>query len=173
SPVVPPNQTFDGTAIPVTYHVSNLGLAPTDIENWTDTIWLTTDKTRPNTTKGDFLLATVPHNGLLGKDPTVIAPPTGYDVSTSVTLPKHIVGEYFITPWSDTFDAVHKSTQSFNVNLDDKTQLNNDNYKARPITVLLTPPADLVVTSVSPQATAVGGDSYTVTWTVQNQGTSP
>src|SRR5208283_1619801 len=29
------------------------------------------------------------------------------------------------------------------------------------------------VTSVTPQATAVGGDPFTVNWTVQNQGTSP
>ena len=43
---------------------------------------------------------------------------------------------------------------------------------ATPITVLLTPPPDLVVTSVTPQATAVGGNAYTVNWTVQNQGTS-
>src|SRR5262249_7445529 len=34
----------------------------------------------------------------------------------------------------------------------------------------LTPPPDLVVTSVTPQATAVGGDDFTVFWTVQNQG---
>src|SRR5262249_24704791 len=40
-------------------------------------------------------------------------------------------------------------------------------------TVLLTPPPDLVVTNVAPPATTVGGDSYTVQWTVQNQGTSP
>lgn len=90
-----------------------------------------------------------------------------------MTLPKHITGQYFITPWSDTFDVVLKSTQDANVNPDDPNQLNNDNYKARPITVLLTPPPDLIVTQVSPQATAVGGDSFTVAWTVTNQGTSP
>src|SRR5262249_31436392 len=50
---------------------------------------------------------------------------------------------------------------------------NNDNWKARPITVLLTPPPDLVVSSVTPQPTAVGGDAFTVRWTVTNQGTSP
>ena len=171
--VVAPNQTFDGKTIPVTYHVSNLGLGPTNVTSWTDTIWLTTDKTRPNTTKGDVLLATIPHTGLLGNDPTVISPPTGYDVTAMVTLPKHIVGQYYITAWSDSFDVVLKSTLDANINPDDPNQLNNDNYKARPITVLLTPPPDLVVTSVAPQATAVGGDSYAVTWTVTNQGTSP
>ncbi len=75
------------------------------------------------------------------------------------------------TAWSDTFDVVLKSTQDINVNPDDPTELNNSNYKARPITILLRPPPDLVVTEVTPQATAVGGDSFSVSWTVQNQGT--
>lgn len=120
-----------------------------------------------------MLLATLPHTGLLGNDPSIISPPTGYDVTTQVTLPKHISGQYYITAWTDAFDVVHKSTQSGNVNPDDPNQLNNDNYRARPITVLLTPPPDLVVTAVTPQATAVGGDAFTVQWTVQNKGTSP
>src|SRR5262249_30207899 len=50
---------------------------------------------------------------------------------------------------------------------------NNDNWKARAITVLLTPPPDLIVTEVVPPPTAVGGDSFTVSWTVLNKGTSP
>src|SRR5262249_39051181 len=52
----------------------------------------------------------------------------------------------------------------------DPNQLYSDNYKARPITVLLTPPPDLVVTSVKPDAQAVGGGPFTVRWTVRNQG---
>ncbi|MCB1942193.1 MAG: hypothetical protein KDI53_09175, partial [Candidatus Accumulibacter sp.] len=171
--VTAPNQTFDGTTIDVSYHVSNLGLENTDRANWTDTIWLTRDATRPNVTKGDVLLATLPHAGVLGNDPSIISPPVSYDVSTQVTLPKHIAGQFYITAWSDSFDVVLKSTQDVNVNPDDPGQLNNDNYKARPITVLLTPPPDLVVTVVTPQASAVGGDDFTVQWTVQNKGTSP
>ncbi|MEI9924484.1 MAG: hypothetical protein WDN50_13970 [Bradyrhizobium sp.] len=68
---------------------------------------------------------------------------------------------------------VYKSTQDININPDDPNRSNNDNYKARPITVLLTPPPDLVVTAVAPQATGIGGDSFTVSWTVQNQGSNP
>ena len=36
--------------------------------------------------------------------------------------------------------------------------------------MLPTPPADLIVTDVSAPATAVGGDTVTIGWTVQNQG---
>ena len=58
------------------------------------------------------------------------------------------------------------------VNPDAPNEIDNNNYKARPITVLLTPPPDLVVTSVVPTAQAVGGDPFTVRWTVQNHGQS-
>ena len=152
--------------------MSNLGLGPTDVANWTDTIWLTTDPKRPNPSKGDVLLATLPHDGTLGNSSSVITPPQSYTVSTTVTLPEHITGQYYITAWADSFNVVLKNTLDVNVNPDDPNQLNNDNYNDTPINVLLTPPPDLVVTSVTPQTTAVGGDPFTVSWTVQNQGTS-
>ena len=57
---------------------------------------------------------------------------------------------------------VLKSTLDVNINPDDPNELNNDNYKARPITVLLTPPPDLVVTNGHAPADGVGGDDYTV-----------
>ena len=168
SQVVAPDQAVDGSTFAVTYHVANLGLEATDKTTWTDTIWLTHDKTRPNPSKGDVLLATVVHNGALGDDPSVITQPTSYDNTVTVTLPKHISGQYFITAWTDTLDAVYKSTQNANVNPDDPTAINSDNFKARAISILPSPPADLVVTSVSPQAVAVGGDDYKVVWTVKN-----
>ena len=57
---------------------------------------------------------------------------------------------------------VLEDTFRTSLNPDDPNELNNNNYKARPITVLLTPPPDLVVTSVVPDATAPGGDPFTV-----------
>jgi YD repeat-containing protein len=170
SAVAAPDQALDGATVSVQYTVSNLGLGPTDVANWTDTIWLCTDIKRPNPSRGDVLLATLPHSGLLGNDPSVLDPPQSYTVNTTVTLPTHITGQYFITPWADSLDNVLKSTQSGNVNTDDPFELNNDNYKARPITILLTPPPDLVVSAIAPQPTGVGGDSFTVQWTVTNQG---
>ena len=108
--VVAPDQAHDGDKITVSYTVTNKGLEPTDQTSWLDQIWLTRDKTRPNVSKGDVLLATIPHTGVLGDDPSVIAPPTSYNVTATVTLPKHISGQFYITPWSDSFDVVHKST---------------------------------------------------------------
>src|SRR4029077_7269426 len=163
--------TYDGTAIAVQYTVSNRGLASTNVPDWTDTIWLQPVSEvsngvipRPNVSRGDVLLATLPHQGTLGNEPGVLTPPASYTVSTTVTLPKHISGQFYITPWADSLDEVVKDTLNVNVNPDDPHELNNDNWKAWPITVLLTPPPDLVVTSVGAPATAAGGDDYAVNW---------
>ncbi len=173
SNVAVPAQAFDGETITVQYTVSNLGLGPTDVADWTDTIWLSADETIPNTSKGDVLLATLPHDGILGNSSSVITPPQSYTVSTTVTLPEHIKGQYYITAWADSFNEVLKVTLDANINPNDPNQLYSDNYNSAPTKILLTPPADLVVTAVTPQPTAVGGDDYSVSWTVQNQGTSP
>src|SRR5205823_5781784 len=72
----------------------------------------------------------------------------------------------------DAYDAVLEETLSSNINPDDPNEFDNNNYKARPITVLLTPPPDLVVTAASTTPAATdAGTSLTVRWTVQNQGT--
>src|SRR5262249_39792065 len=73
-------------------------------------------------------------------------------------------------PWSDTYDVVLEDTFSNNINPDDPNELDNNNYKARPITVLLTSAPDLVVSSVTASAEAAAGTSFTVRWTVKNQG---
>src|SRR5206468_1876748 len=70
----------------------------------------------------------------------------------------------------DPYDVVTEDTFTANINPDDPTQLDNNNYKARSITVFTTPPADLTVTSVSADSQAVGGDSFHVAWTVKNVG---
>ena len=83
-------------------------------------------------TKGDVLLATVAHNGIIGNDPSVITLPTGYDVTVTVTLPKHISGQFYITAWSDTFDVVYKITQSTHTNPDDPTQAQQRQLQGAP-----------------------------------------
>ncbi|MBW8892121.1 MAG: hypothetical protein JF617_08165, partial [Burkholderiales bacterium] len=79
-------------------------------------------------------------------------------------------GNYFITVWSDTYDAILEDTLSSNINPDDPTQIDNNNYKARPIAVLGITPPDLVVTSVTAPPSAVATGSYSFSYTVKNRG---
>ncbi len=60
--VAAPDQAYDGSTITVSYTVTNKGLNTTNVSNWNDTIWLAHDPKRPGTSKGDVLLATIPHS---------------------------------------------------------------------------------------------------------------
>ncbi|QNM95072.1 CARDB domain-containing protein [Chitinimonas koreensis] len=67
--VVAPDQAVHGASVEVRYQVSNRGSAVTRAESatvsgWTDTIWLSRDKTRPGK-PGDVLIGTVRHEGHL------------------------------------------------------------------------------------------------------------
>ncbi|WP_422665759.1 CARDB domain-containing protein (plasmid) [Anabaena sp. PCC 7938] len=168
SQVIAPTQAFEGSQIKVRYTVTNLGIGETDRDSWTDTIWLTRDKNRPSPTNSegnaeDILLTNVGHSGLLKVGEK-------YEAEVNVLIPGQITGEWYITAWSDAYNVVLEDTFDINTNPDDPTELDNNNYKARPITILLTPPPDLVVTSVTPTTQAVGGQPFSVSWTVQNQG---
>ena len=59
-----------------------------------------------------------------------------------------------------------------NINPDDPHEIDNNNYKARAITIIALPipEPDLVVESVDVAPHAYGGELYTVTWTVRNVG---
>lgn len=168
SQVVAPTQAFEGSKIKVRYTVTNLGIGETDRDSWTDTIWLTRDKNRPSPANReggaeDILLTNVGHNGSLKVGEK-------YEAQVDVIIPGQISGEWYITAWSDAYNVVLEDTFDINTNPDDPTELDNNNYKARPITILLTPPPDLVVTTVAPTTQAVGGQPFSVSWTVQNQG---
>ncbi|MFC1783644.1 DVUA0089 family protein, partial [Planctomycetota bacterium] len=175
--VVAPTQSIIGAEIEVRYTVTNLGTGATNINIWTDMIWLARDKNRPHAGAGDILLKTISHTGVLDVS-------AGYDVITNVTIPDGLIsGTYYITPWTDPYGIVLEDTLANNVNPDDPHEIDNNNYKARAIAIIgvdpkpdpkpkpdpIIPP-DLVVQSVVCDEMAEGGGPFTVSWTVTNQG---
>ena len=166
SNVVAPDQEIAGSTFNVSFTVTNLGAGPTLVDTWTDSVWLTRDKTRPIPAQGDILLTQVTHTGTLG----VLA---GYDETLSVTLPDNLdPGTYYVTPWTDLYSAVLQDELAVNVNPDDPNNFQNDNYKALAITILA-PLPDLVVSSITAPASAHGGDNVNISWTVTNTGNGP
>ena len=166
SNVVAPTQEIAGSTFNVSYTVTNLGDADgtTLVDSWTDSVWLTRDKTRPIPGQGDILLTEVAHTGALVNK-------AGYDNTVSVTLPDNLdPGTYYITPWTDLYSAVLQDSLAVNVNPDDPNNLNSENYKAQQIQILA-PLPDLQVTTVKAPSSAKGGDTITVSWTVANTGT--
>src|SRR5262249_27802700 len=110
SDVIVPTQVIAGSTFNVTYTVTNLGAGPTLVNTWTESVWLTRDKTRPIPAKGDILLTQFTHTGgLIVK--------AGYDNTVSVTLPGNLdPGTYYVTPWTDLYSTVLQDTLAVNVN---------------------------------------------------------
>ncbi|RUZ17283.1 CARDB domain-containing protein, partial [Mesorhizobium sp. M7A.F.Ca.CA.001.09.1.1] len=167
--VVAPVQAVAGSQIEVRFTVTNKGSSSTNKDTWSDSVWLTKDRTRPSPSKnGGILLGSIQHSGAL---------PIGqsYDQVLKVTLPDNLAsGTYFITPWSDAYDVVLEDTLAVNVNPDDPNEFDNNNYKARQIQVLgpetITHRPDLKVLSVSGPTQIDAAGQYTVKWTVGNAG---
>ena len=169
SDVVAPDQAVHGASFTVNYQVSNQGSAATrgdaaSTHSWTDSVWLSVDKTRPNPGKGDIKIGQITHTGHL-------AVGENYLGSIQTQLPGNVKsGQYQITVWSDLHDAILEDTSSSNINPDDPAQIDNNNYKARPISVLGVTPPDLVVSSVLAPAAASAAGNYSFSYTVKNRG---
>jgi len=162
--VIIPAQVTAGTTFDVTFSVENLGSGPTNIGQYLGQIWLTIDKNRPNPQSGDILLRTFAIDAPLDVN-------QGVDLTQSITIPANLPsGVYFITPWVDPVNAVLEDTLAINVNPDDPNEIDGNNFKATAIDVVGVQP-DLEVTQVIAPATAIGGDTIAVTYTVQNLST--
>ncbi len=169
SNVIVPSQVIAGSQVQVTYTVTNLGLGPTDLSSWTDGVWLVTDKTKAPYVTGT-LLTSVVHNGALSNEPGDPDLPQSYTDTLTVTIPDHTSGDYFLVPQTDLYQQLDATMLAGNVNPDDPNDVRSDNFKAAAVTILPQPPPDLIVTAVEAPAIAAAGTSYTLSWSVTNQG---
>jgi subtilase family serine protease len=168
SHVVAPDQGVYSGEIEVRYRVTNNGSGITDRETWSDTIWLARDKTRPTPGgNGGILLGTFTHTGRLEVGEF-------YERTVKVRLPSVIEsGIYYITPWTDAFNAVVETNFPQNVNPDDPSTLDSSNFKARRIDVIGSPtPAlpDLIPLDVTADPIGSVDGPFSVRWTVKNNG---
>jgi len=169
SDVVAPDQVVYGSSIEVRYKVGNKGSATTRgeaaaVNSWTDSIWLARNKLKPGAYKGDILLGSFTHVGNLGVDQDYLG-------TVQVKIPDKVLsGDYFITVWSDTYNAILEDTLATHINADDPAAVDNNNYKARGISVLGITPPDLAVSEISGQEAADAGGSYSFNYTIQNRG---
>ena len=175
SNVTAPALTFPGQQATVHYTVTNQGAGPTNLGNYAEQIWLTTDKQRPNPGKGDVLLTEIQYTG------GVLVKGQGYDRTVTVTLPNGLVsGTYYLTAWVDPYGTLLQTEIATNINSDDPNEIQNDNYKAGNATtggtqIIGVPPAApaaLPDVAVSITADPIGAatQNFTFSWTVTNKG---
>ena len=136
-----------GDRLDFSWRVTNGGDADTAQSGWEDRVLFSTDA---SPSSDDRVLRGIGHSG-------VLAPTDSYDVTTSAIVPYVGAGNYFLIVFTDARSQAFEN--------DD-----NDNWIALPFEVLSNA-ADLRVTTVAADDSAVGGDPINVTWRVENFGT--
>jgi subtilase family serine protease len=150
SHIVVPSVARSGFDTSISYRVSNTGPNPTLGTNWLDRVYLSTDAVIDSS---DRLLKSVSRFGALG------AAPEFYEVTTAISLPDGLTGQYHVIVHADAIDTVFE-------------QDNLDNIAASVTKVtVVSQPADLVVTNIQAAPAITVGQSLRLDWTVKNQGT--
>ncbi|MCB9251428.1 MAG: right-handed parallel beta-helix repeat-containing protein [Flavobacteriales bacterium] len=147
--VTSPKSAFSSTSISISWKIKNTGLGnATGL--WYDGVYLSKDAVLDVT---DTYLGAA-------SNPSALTPGQSYSNSTNVTLPNGVSGNYYIFIKTDNYNSV--------------LEVDNNNNSARDTTntvITLTPPPDLVVTSVTRPSTAFSGTPASTVFTVKNQGT--
>jgi subtilase family serine protease/streptogramin lyase len=145
-----PSQVLTGVPFTISWTVKNDGIGSAVTSGWTDKIFLSTDLT---INAGDLLIGSKSHSGPLAVSQT-------YNENLQVTLPSSISGNYIILIKTDFENTVYESNE-------------NNNTKYTFILVSQPPPADLIVSDISPPGTVVVGETATIYWNIKNIGQHP
>lgn len=151
--IISPTTTFSGQRIDnLSWTVTNLGTGPTKVTKWRDKIYLS-DSMVFDLSTAVFLNAYTHQNDI------VLNPNESYTGTKRITLPRAIEGPYFIHIVTDADNSVFEHVfEGNNIGTSDT------------LTVIVAPPADLLVEAVSTADTASNGESVEVVWTVKNEG---
>ena len=136
-----------GKATLLNWTVTNQGIGNTATDNWIDYVWLSVDDVVGN----DTLLGSFVHNGLLDVNES-------YSRSELVTLPFNVEGNNRLYVTTDTSKKVYEAENETN------------NTSELLLVDIIQQAADLQVTSIGAPIVAASGESFTVNWTVSNQG---
>jgi subtilase family serine protease len=148
-----------GSQVKVTWTVRNIGTDAARASAWYDSLWIS-----PNTSSAGTNLANV----YIDVDPNNtngLAAGGEYTMSATVTLPLNdsfSAGTYYIRVYADDYGGSSHYQPENNEN-------NNVLYSAG-ITTVVPPLPDLTVSDVTAPAVMEANKSYTVSWTVHNQG---
>jgi hypothetical protein len=141
---------FSGQTLTVTWTVLNDGDATGTATYWSDRIYLTADTILNTSTAFD--LGTFNHNGQL-------APDSIYIQSAQVNVPNYINGNFFVYVYTDIFNNAFEHVYE-----------GNNITRSDTLKVFLTPPPDLVVTTINIPDSASNNESVVIKFIVNNQG---
>ncbi|MBF9219603.1 CARDB domain-containing protein [Hymenobacter ruricola] len=164
-----PTAALAGQQVSLSFRVQNDGVGATPAASWNDGIYLSPSPTLAGATR----IGVVPHTGAL-------AAGDFYNVTTNVTIPGYLAGNYYLFIATDNNDPSGYGPQfahwggAVQVGQVYEHQHEFNNVWQAPTTVNVTvpQPSDLVVTMVAVPGTAKLGKTMTVSYSVRNQGSN-
>ncbi|HQQ00531.1 MAG TPA: CARDB domain-containing protein [bacterium] len=148
-----PSTGYEGQSISVTWTVSNGGNGETFQAAWTDCVYLSRDQIFDE--RGDTQIGYLRHEGILASQ-------ASYVRTSQFDLPRGISGRYYVFLGTDRHNDVFELSDS-----------NNVGYDPASVDVIIPPPADLIVSSITVPSQGTPGQDATLQWTVTNQGVNP
>ncbi|MEM7102507.1 MAG: CARDB domain-containing protein [Bacteroidota bacterium] len=146
-----PATAFSGEEVQVSFQVDNIDEGATGMTTWGDRVYLSADdEYQPGL--DDSFGSSLNVTALNGFE--------SYLQMVTLTIPQGFIGTFYLIVRTDDGGYVNESDED-----------NNLLISATQITINLTPPPDLQVTSVLTPATAFSGMDISVNWTVENNGT--
>ena len=167
-----PTSVFGGSSIAINYKVTNVGtiaavgtsLAPCPQLGWFDRYFISADSVfsrsrsyefTPNGFNRNFSNCLAPNLSY----PPFLAADGSYTISQQVEIPYDYFGNYYIYVVTNGFDEVFEGPYNA-----------NNSKRSDSVNVILTPPADLVISNVAAPATGLTGQKVIINWTVLNDG---
>lgn len=142
---------FSGQLMNVNWTVTNAGMNSTIGTQWTDYVYLSRDQIFDPTDRSI---------GYLTRQ-EILPGGQSYNASSGVFVPAGLTGQWYLFVVTDRNNQIAEASE------------NNNASSARGSNLQLTPPADLVVSSVTTPTTSTPGEQEFFQWTVQNNGANP
>lgn len=145
-----PANAFSGQPVTITWQVKNTGPGSTLDREWLDKIYLSIDE----------VLDERDIEGAVSLNPGALNSGASHLNSATFMLPNGINNKYYVFVVADYYDQLTETDRS-----------NNTARSAATVSIQLTPPPDLQVSTVTPPNNAFSGQQVEVIWTVTNAGT--
>ncbi len=151
-----PTAAFSGDTISMVYTIKNAGNTDLPVGNWLNCLYISQDS---------FYSPSATYLGTLrsGNPQPMYSTDSSNTFSENVILPSSLVGNYYLHIYADCYQQVFEGGD----------ENNNAGSLLTPIAITLTPPADLLVTSITLPSTGSSGNNLKVSWIVKNAGANP
>lgn len=150
--------------IPITFMVQNKGGVHIH-GSWRDRVYISPDSTiniSQNTGAGMLGPNARPGYDYWHYNDTLLID-SSYSRTLNLIIPHTFFGKYYLRAVADDANNIFETASTNNLNDD----------QGDTIQVILRPPADLVVTAITPPAGGLAGSPINIQWDVQNQGLNP